>query len=50
MQDDPMDYKEINARVIDQFRSGADIEGMNHGRLLLLTTTGARTGTSTLRR
>ncbi len=44
VQDDSMDYKEINARVVEQFRSGAHIEGMNRDRLLLLTTTGARSG------
>lgn len=38
-----MDYKEINRRVIEQFRAGGDIEGMHRDRLLLLTTTGART-------
>jgi len=39
-----MDIKEVNARVIDQFRAGGEIEGMHRDRLLLLTTTGARTG------
>ena len=39
-----MDMQEINARVIEQFRSGADIDGMHRDRLLLLTTTGAKTG------
>jgi deazaflavin-dependent oxidoreductase (nitroreductase family) len=39
-----MDIKEINAQVIKQFRAGAEIEGMNRDGLLLLTTTGARSG------
>ncbi len=39
-----MDIRQINTRVIGQFRSGGPIEGMNRDRLLLLTTTGARTG------
>ncbi|HST49015.1 nitroreductase family deazaflavin-dependent oxidoreductase [Jatrophihabitans sp.] len=39
-----MDVKEINRRVIEQFRAGGPIEGMHRERLLLLTTTGARTG------
>lgn len=39
-----MDMKEINHRVIEQFRAGGEIEGMHRERLLLLTTTGARTG------
>jgi deazaflavin-dependent oxidoreductase (nitroreductase family) len=30
--------------VIEQFRAGGEIEGMHRERLLLLTTTGARTG------
>jgi deazaflavin-dependent oxidoreductase (nitroreductase family) len=39
-----MDIKQINARVIEQFRTGGPIEGMNRDRLLLLTTTGVRSG------
>jgi deazaflavin-dependent oxidoreductase (nitroreductase family) len=39
-----MDIKQINARVIEQFRAGGPIEGMNRDRLLLLTTTGAKSG------
>lgn len=39
-----MDVKEINRKVIDQFRAGGEIDGMHRERLLLLTTTGARTG------
>jgi deazaflavin-dependent oxidoreductase (nitroreductase family) len=38
-----MDAKEINRRVIEQFRAGGEIEGMHRDRLLLLTTTGAKT-------
>jgi len=41
-----MDIREVNARVIEQFRAGGEIEGMHRARLLLLTTTGARTGQS----
>ncbi len=37
-----MDIKEINRRVIEQFRAGGEIEGMQRDRLLLLTTVGAR--------
>jgi deazaflavin-dependent oxidoreductase (nitroreductase family) len=37
-----MDMKDINRKVIEQFRAGGDIEGMHRDRLLLLTTTGAR--------
>lgn len=39
-----MDIKQINARVIEQFRTGGPIEGMKRDGLLLLTTTGAKTG------
>ena len=39
-----MDYREINRRVIEQFRAGAEIEGMHRDRLVLLTTIGAKTG------
>jgi deazaflavin-dependent oxidoreductase (nitroreductase family) len=39
-----MDMKEINRQVIEQFRAGGDIQGMHRDRLLLLTTTGARSG------
>ena len=39
-----MDYREINRRVIEQFRAGGEIEGMHRDRLVLLTTTGAKTG------
>jgi deazaflavin-dependent oxidoreductase (nitroreductase family) len=39
-----MDVKEINRRVIEQFRAGVPIDGMHRERLLLLTTTGSRSG------
>lgn len=39
-----MDYREINRRVIEQFRSGGEIDGMHRDRLVLLTTIGAKTG------
>ena len=40
-----MDIQDINRKVIEQFRAGGEVEGMHRERLLLLTTTGARTGT-----
>ncbi|GAB2723828.1 nitroreductase family deazaflavin-dependent oxidoreductase [Nocardia thraciensis] len=40
-----MDIQEINKRVIEQFRAGGEIDGMHRDRLLLLTTTGRRSGT-----
>ena len=39
-----MDIKEINRRVIEQFRAGGEVEGMHRDGLLLLTTVGAKTG------
>jgi deazaflavin-dependent oxidoreductase (nitroreductase family) len=39
-----MDMSEINRRVIEQFRAGGPVDGMTRDRLVLLTTTGARTG------
>jgi deazaflavin-dependent oxidoreductase (nitroreductase family) len=39
-----MDLKAINRRVIEQFRAGGEIEGMHRERLVLLTTTGRRSG------
>lgn len=39
-----MDIKEINRRTIDQFRAGGPIDGMQRANLLLLTTTGVKTG------
>jgi deazaflavin-dependent oxidoreductase (nitroreductase family) len=39
-----MDVKAINRQVIEKFRAGEEIEGMHRDRLVLLTTTGARTG------
>ncbi|HEY7325612.1 MAG TPA: nitroreductase/quinone reductase family protein [Streptosporangiaceae bacterium] len=39
-----MDYREINRKVIEQFRAGGEIDGMHRDGLVLLTTIGARTG------
>jgi deazaflavin-dependent oxidoreductase (nitroreductase family) len=39
-----MDIRATNRRVIEQFRAGGEIQGMHRERLLLLTTTGARSG------
>jgi deazaflavin-dependent oxidoreductase (nitroreductase family) len=39
-----MDMAETNRRVIEQFRAGGEIDGMHRDRLLLLTTTGRRSG------
>jgi deazaflavin-dependent oxidoreductase (nitroreductase family) len=39
-----MDVREVNKRVVEQFRAGGAIDGMHRERLLLLTTTGRRTG------
>jgi deazaflavin-dependent oxidoreductase (nitroreductase family) len=39
-----MDIQEINQRVIAQFRAGGPVEGMHRDGLLLLTTTGRRSG------
>jgi deazaflavin-dependent oxidoreductase (nitroreductase family) len=39
-----VDVRETNRRVIEQFRAGGPIEGMHRERLLLLTTTGVRSG------
>jgi deazaflavin-dependent oxidoreductase (nitroreductase family) len=39
-----MDYRETNRRLIPAFRSGAPLPGMHRERLLLLTTTGRRSG------
>jgi deazaflavin-dependent oxidoreductase (nitroreductase family) len=39
-----MDAKEANRRVIEQFRAGGEIEGMHRDRIVLLTTTGRRSG------
>lgn len=38
-----MDMGEINGKVVEQSRSGGAVEGMDHDRLPLLTTTGRRT-------
>lgn len=39
-----MDIRETNRRVIEQFRGGGPVEGMNRDGLLLLTTTGRVSG------
>lgn len=39
-----MDMEAINRAVVEQFRAGGPVEGMHRERLLLLTTTGRRTG------
>lgn len=39
-----MDVREVNERVIEQFRAGGPVDGMHRERLVLLTTTGRRTG------
>ena len=39
-----MDMKKVNQRVIEQFRAGGEIEGMQRERLVVLTTVGAKTG------
>jgi|SRR5690349_4862985 deazaflavin-dependent oxidoreductase (nitroreductase family) len=39
-----MDVREVNRRVVKQFRAGGPVDGMHRERLLLLTTTGRRTG------
>lgn len=39
-----MDLRETNRRVVEQFRAGGPVEGMHRERLLLLTTSGARSG------
>ncbi len=39
-----MDIREINRTVVAQFRAGGEVEGMHRDRLLLLTTTGRRSG------
>lgn len=39
-----MDQQAFNEQVIRQFRSGGPVEGMHRERLVLLTTTGRRSG------
>lgn len=39
-----MDIRETNRRVIEQFRGGGPVEGMNRDGLVLLTTTGRASG------
>jgi deazaflavin-dependent oxidoreductase (nitroreductase family) len=41
---DTVDVRETNRRVIRQFRAGGEVDGMHRERLVLLTTTGRRTG------
>jgi deazaflavin-dependent oxidoreductase (nitroreductase family) len=41
---DTTDMAEINRRTIEQFRAGGEIPGMQRDRLVLVTTTGRRTG------
>ena len=43
---DRVEMSDVNQRVVEQFRAGGEIEGMHRERLLLLTTTGARSGRS----
>ncbi len=38
-----MDIRDVNRRVIVQFRAGGAIDGMHRDRLVLLTTVGAKT-------
>jgi hypothetical protein len=37
-----VDVRETDRRVLEQFRSGEQVDGMQRDRLLLLTTTGGR--------
>ena len=39
-----MDIRQINRKVIEQFRAGGPVDGMHRDRLLLLTTTGRKSG------
>jgi deazaflavin-dependent oxidoreductase (nitroreductase family) len=41
-----VDIAAVNRRVIEQFRAGGEIDGMTRERLVLLTTTGRRSGAS----
>jgi deazaflavin-dependent oxidoreductase (nitroreductase family) len=43
MNDNATDHA-TDAKVIEQFRAGGEIEGMHRDRLVLLTTVGAKTG------
>ncbi len=38
------DMKKTNQKVIEQFRAGEEVEGMHRERLVLLTTTGRKSG------
>ena len=40
----PADVRAVNERVVARFRAGGEVEGMHRARLLLLTTTGRRSG------
>jgi deazaflavin-dependent oxidoreductase (nitroreductase family) len=40
----PADMRAVNREVVGQFRAGGPVEGMHRERLLLLTTTGRRSG------
>jgi deazaflavin-dependent oxidoreductase (nitroreductase family) len=39
-----MDIRAMNGRVIEQYRAGSQVDGMHRERLILLTTTGAKSG------
>jgi deazaflavin-dependent oxidoreductase (nitroreductase family) len=39
-----VDMRAVNKRVVEQFRAGGEIDGMHRERIVLLTTTGRRTG------
>ncbi|WP_372665690.1 nitroreductase/quinone reductase family protein [Amycolatopsis kentuckyensis] len=41
---DTADVRATNRRVIEQFRAGGEVEGMHRERLVLLTTTGRKSG------
>jgi deazaflavin-dependent oxidoreductase (nitroreductase family) len=41
---DTVDVRATNRRVIEQFRAGGEVEGMHRDRLVLLTTTGRKSG------
>jgi deazaflavin-dependent oxidoreductase (nitroreductase family) len=44
MNGERVDIREINRKVIEQFRVGGEIDGMRRDRLVLLTTVGAKSG------
>jgi len=39
-----MEMAKVNEKVIEQFRSGGEVDGMHRDRLVLLTTTGRHSG------